>query len=90
MLHPSNPGQSTRLATDVQIKVKIWVLRKGRNGKLCICAKTVPDSTKLHLIKSKFPGEACPQTSHPPSLPYTVRTDVYLPPLSFEGVRVGY
>ena len=28
-----------------------------------VCAKTVPDSTKLHLMRGpKFPGGACPQT----------------------------
>ena len=41
-----------------------------------VCEKTVPDSTKLRLIK--FPGGACPWA--PPSLPHALDIHTYLPP----------
>ena len=49
------------------------------NGRLC-CAKTVPDSTKVCLIKvqnQNFLGEHIPGS---PGLPHALHTDTYLPP----------
>ena len=46
-----------------------------------VCAKTVPDSTKLHVIKgpkSKISWESMPP--NPPTLPHPLHTDTYLPP----------
>ena len=43
-----------------------------------VCTKTVPDSTKLWLIKgpkSNFPRGACPRT--PPSLAHPLHSDTY-------------
>ena len=47
-----------------------------------VCAKTVPDLTKLHLIKGpkskfqNFPREHAPD---PPNLPHALHTNTYLP-----------
>ena len=42
-----------------------------------VCAKTVPDSTKLCLIKRpKFPQGSMPPD--PPSLPHALHTDTYI------------
>ena len=53
-----------------------------------VCAKTVPDSTKLHLMKdpkSKFPRGSMPPD--PPSLPHALHIDTYLPPLGQKTER---
>ena len=45
------------------------------------CAKKVPDSTKLRLLKgqkTKLPRGSMPPD--PPSLPHALHTDTYLPP----------
>ena len=43
-----------------------------------VCAKTVPDSTKLKGPKSKFPQGSMPLD--PPSLPHALHTNMSLPP----------
>ena len=55
-----------------------------------ICAKTVPDSTKLRPIKgpkSKFSrGSMLPD---PPSLSHALHMDTYLPPLGLKAELKG-
>ena len=43
-----------------------------------ICVKTVPDSTKLHIIKG--PKSKFPQGSMPPDLPHALYMNMCLPP----------
>ena len=44
-----------------------------------VCAKTVPDSAKLRVLKIKISQGSMPPD--PPSLLHALHTDMYLPPI---------